>query len=116
MADYALSFYDLNMVDGFQEAVEIANSKIFEAILYTNGMDVKLGYELVACNHRTINKIEYYGIRVEGFERLDDAWLATGCASMEAQIEATKDDSLRRHLREMSYSGTLSPTPSDAQE
>ena len=33
-----------------------------------------------------------------------------------AQIEATKDDSLRRHLREMSYSGTLSPTPPDAQE
>lgn len=116
MADYALSFYDLNMVDGFQEAVEIGNSKIFEAILYTNGMDVKLGYELVACNHRTINKIEYYGIRVEGFERLDTSWLATGCASLEAQIESTKDGSLRRHLREMSYAGTLSPTPSEPQE
>lgn len=110
MADYALSFHDLNMVDGFEEAVEIQNIKIFDSILFTNGMDVKLGYELVACNHRTINKIEYYGIRVEGFERTDKAWLATGCASMEAQIEATKDDSLRHTLRAMNYQGTLSPT------
>lgn len=110
MADYALSFHDLNMVDGFQEAVDTQNSKIFEAILFTNGFDTTLGYEMVACNHRTINNIEYYGIRVEGMERLDKAWLATGCASIEAQIESTKDDSLRRHLREMAYKGTLSPT------
>lgn len=110
MADYALSFHDLNMVDGFQEAVEIENKKVFEAILFTNGMEVSLGYELVACNHRTINNIEYYGIRVEGFERTDKAWLATGCASMEAQIEATKDKSLRKELRQMNYQGTLSPT------
>lgn len=113
MADYALSFHDLNMVDGFVEACEIENKKVFEAILFTNGMDVSLGYELVACNHRTINKIEYYGIRVEGFERTDAAWLATGCASLEAQIEATNDKSLRHTLRIMSYQGTLTPTDKD---
>lgn len=113
MADYALSFHDLNMVDGFAEAVEIENKKIFESILFTNGMDVVLGYELVACNHRTINNIEYYGLRVEGFERLDTAWLATGCASLEAQIEATNDKSLRHTLRTMSYQGTLTPSDKD---
>lgn len=110
MADYALSFHDLMLVDGFNEAYETQNKKVFEAILQTNGFDVKLGYELVACNHRTINKIEYYGIRVEGFERTDAAWLATGCASIEAQIESTKDKSLRHTLRIMSYQGTLTPT------
>jgi hypothetical protein len=110
MADYALSFHDLMLVDGFKEAYDTQNRKVFEAILQTNGFDVKLGYELVACNHRTINKIEYYGIRVEGFERIDQAWLDTGCASMDAQIEATKDDSLRHTLRAMNYQGTLSPT------
>lgn len=114
MADYALSFHDLMMVDGFKEAYDTQNKKVFEAILQTNGFEVGLGYELVACNHRTINNIEYYGIRVEGFERTDKAWIATGCASMEAQIEATKDKSLRHTLRQMNYQGTLSPT--DIQE
>lgn len=106
MADYALSFHDLMLVDGFKEAVEIENQKVFEAILYTNGMDVGLGYELVACNHRTLRNIEYYGIRVEGFERTDPQWLATGCASIDAQIEACSDLALRRELRKMKYQGT----------
>lgn len=109
MADYALSFHDLNLIDGFNEAYVTSNKKVFEAILFTNGFEVSLGYEMVACNHRTINNIEYYGIRVEGFERTDTAWIATGCASMEAQIEASKDKSLRHTLRQMSYQGTLTP-------
>lgn len=113
MADYALSFHDLNLVDGFKEAHDSQNLKVFESILQTNGFDVSLGYELVACNHRTINNIEYYGIRVEGFERTDKAWLSTGCASLEAQIEATKDKTLRHTLRTMSYQGTLTPTDKD---
>lgn len=113
MADYALSFHDLGLIDGFNEAYTSSNKKVFEAILQTNGFDVKLGYEMVACNHRTINNIEYYGIRVEGFERLDAAWLATGCASLEAQIEATNDKTLRKTLREMSYQGTITPTSKD---
>lgn len=109
MADYALSFHDLNLVDGFKEAHDSQNKKVFEAILQTNGFEVVSGYELVACNHRTINNIEYYGIRVEGFERTDKQWLDTGCASMEAQIEASKDKSLRHTLRAMNYQGTLTP-------
>lgn len=99
--DYALSFHDLYLVDGFKEAQETDNRKILEAILFTNGMDVSQGYELVACKHRTINKIEYDGIRVEGFERLDKAWLATGAASREAQIKAIPDLYLRKELRNM---------------
>lgn len=101
MAEYALSFHDLMMVDGFKEALETDNKKILEAILYTNGMDTRLGYEFVACKHRTINKIEYDGIRVEGFERIDKAWIATGVASPEAQIEAIPDIHLRAELRKM---------------
>ena len=41
-----------------------------------------------------------------GLTRLED--------SMEAQIEATKDKTLRKELRQMNYQGTLSPT--DIQE
>lgn len=108
MAHYNLSFHDLSLVDGFQDAFESQNTKVLEAILQTNGMDVSLGYELVHCTHRTINKIEYTGVRVEGFERLDAAWLATGAASMEAQIEAVKDIHLRHDLRKMRSSGCAS--------
>ncbi|MND47895.1 hypothetical protein D3C80_388010 [compost metagenome] len=102
---YSLSFHDLFMVDGFKDAYESQNKKVFEAILFTNGLDTSVGYELVACNHRTINKIEYYGIRVEGFERIDKAWLATGCATIDAQIEACDDAHLRKQLRIMKYQG-----------
>ena len=107
MAEYALSFHDLNLVDGFKEAVETQNKKVFEAILFTNGMDVSLGYEIVACKHRTLNKIEYNGFRVEGLERIDEAWLATGCASMDARIEACRDPHLRHELRKLKYEGTV---------
>lgn len=105
MCDYSLSFHDLNMVDGFKDAYASQNVKLFEAILHTNGMDMAQGYELVHCTHRTINKIEYTGIRVEGFERIDPAWLATGAASMEAQIEAVRDPDLRHDLRKMRATG-----------
>jgi hypothetical protein len=104
--DYNLSFHDLFLVDGFKEAYESQNSKVFEAILQTNGMEVGLGYELEASTHRTINNILYTGVRVQGFERTDEAWIATGCASIDAQIRATRDLELRTHLRRMSYVGT----------
>lgn len=114
MADYNLSFHDLNLVDGFKDAYASQNTKLFEAILFTNGMDVSMGYELVHCTHRTINRIEYTGIRVEGFERIDKAWLATGAASIEAQIEAVKDIHLRHDLRKMRVSGCASIEASNA--
>lgn len=104
--DYNLSFHDLFLVDGFKEAYDSQNVKVFEAILQTNGFDVHLGYELEASTHRTINNILYTGIRVQGFERTDEAWIATGCASIDAQIRATRDLELRTHLRRMSYVGT----------
>lgn len=101
MTEYALSFHDLMLVDGFKEALDSGNKKILDAILYTNGMDVSLGYEFVSCTHRTINKVEYTGVRVEGFERIDPHWLSTGCASKEAHIAAIKDPHLRHELRKM---------------
>lgn len=112
--NYSLSFHDLNLVDGFKDAYASQNTKLFEAILFTNGMDVSLGYELVHCTHRTINRIEYTGIRVEGYERLDRAWLATGAASVEAQIKAVKDIHLRHDLRKMRSAGCASIEASSA--
>lgn len=105
---FALSMNDLFMVDGFRVAFESQNVKVFEAILYNNGMEISIGYELVHCEHRTLTGKVYNGIRVEGFERIDDAWIKTGAASMEAQIKAIKDIHLRHDLRKMRLSGCAS--------
>lgn len=114
--DYNLSFHDLFLVDGFKEAFESNNVKVFEAILNTNGMDVSLGYEQVHSTHRTINNILYTGIRIQGFERTDQDWINTGCASIEAQIRAVKDAETRKHLRRMNYVGTQHPSTAEAKE
>lgn len=114
--DYNLSFHDLFLVNGFKEAYDSQNIKVFEAILKTNGMEVDLGYELVASTHRTINNILYTGIRVQGFERTDPAWIATGCASIDAHIRSVKDEEVRKHLRRMNYVGTQHPSTAEAKE
>lgn len=106
--NYSLSFHDLNLVDGFKDAFASQNVKLLDAILFTNGMDITLGYELVSCTHRTINNIEYTGIRVNGFERLDANWLKSGCASIEAQIKSVGDIHLRHDLRKMQAAGCAS--------
>lgn len=114
--DYNLSFHDLHMVDGFREAYDSQNVKVFEAILQTNGMDMDLGYELVYSTHRTINNILYSGVRVQGFERTDPDWIATGCASIEAQIRSVKDADVRKQLRVMSYVGSQHPSQVEDKE
>lgn len=101
MSEYNLSFHDLYLVDGFKDAVDTENKKLFEAILHNNGMDVALGYELVACHHRTLNNILYHGIRVEGWERIDEAWLKAIGKHSDAYISAVKDPHLRHTLRKM---------------
>jgi hypothetical protein len=105
--DYALSFHDLSQVDGFPEALSSENKKVFDAILYANGMETYLGYEIVTKTHRTlVDKIVWSGPRVEGFERIDAAWIATGAASRGAEIKSIKDLSLRKELRNMSRERT----------
>lgn len=106
MVDFALSFHDLSMVDGFIEAIKCDNKKIFDEILYRNGMEVSLGYEIRSSTHRTLIGKVWTGSRVEGFERIDKNWIATGAASREAIIESTPDITLRKELREMSRERT----------
>jgi hypothetical protein len=106
MADYSLSFHDLSLVSGFTEALKCGNTKVFEEILKNNGMDISDGYEIVDCQHRTLTGRVWNGPRVEAKERIDAAWLATGCASRLAQIEAIDDPHLRHTLRKMMREGT----------
>lgn len=106
MAEYSLSFYDLGKVNGFDHAVVLGNKREVERILFENGLNVSEKYEYARNTHRTLEGKQYTGVRVEGVERTDPEWIASGCASMQAKIEAgTEDITLRHVLRRMSYQG-----------
>ena len=109
MAEYNLSFDDLYKVSGFAEAVAAAstgNDVPIKDILFMNGVDVTQPVTYASNTHRTLTGKQYTGIRVEGSERTDPEWIASGCASMEAKIEAGTDDiTLRQVLRRMKYEG-----------
>lgn len=101
MTEFALSFSDLALIDGFTEAVQSENKKVFEAILYANGMDISMGYEIETITHRNLRNQVWTGPRVTARERIDEAWLASGAASRAAIIEAIPDPHLRHELRKM---------------
>lgn len=102
MADYSLSFSDLMMIDEFKVAVKDNDQEKIRRILFENGMEVSKNYEVRVCNHRTLTNKEFNGPRFEGEERLDDVWIKSGAASLEATIESVKDASVRYDLRVMS--------------
>ena len=102
MADFALSFSDLMLVDGFKEAIKNEDVHTINRILFVNGMDVGKKVEIRSCNHRNLQGKAFNGPRYEGQERLDHAWTKSGAASMEAIIESTKDPVMRIELRIMS--------------
>lgn len=97
---FSLSFYDLAQVDGFNEAVKNQDKAAMNDILYRSGMCVDLGYDIVSCTHRVLTRKEpWTGPRVEGYERTDHAYIATGAASLDAYIASCDDASLRVDLK-----------------
>jgi hypothetical protein len=103
MTAYALSFADLMLVNGFKEAVRSDDQDTIMRVLFENGMEVSKAHSIRVCNHRTLTNKEFNGPRYEGEERLDDVWIKSGCASLEATIESAKDPSVRFDLRAMSH-------------
>lgn len=122
MVDFALSLSDLQLIDGFStefgksmagfpeqyEVVEECGERhIFIkdatvlAHLQRNGMDTDELVEIVFVQHRNLQNKVVSGYRFEGQERLDDEWIHSGCASMDALIASSKDDSMRFALRSM---------------
>ncbi len=100
--EFALSYFDLILVDGFKDAWTSQNKKMIDAILYHNGMDVEKGYEVNSYEHRTLTGKRVNGPRFEGLERLDSAWTQTGAASLDAIIAGTSDTDMRITMRKMS--------------
>lgn len=101
MTDYNLSVSDLVLVDGFKEAYARIDNETIKLFLHRNGLDTEQDYELVQVTHRNLRNQVVNGQRYEGSERLDDEWIKSGYASLEARIEAVEDPSLRRTLRAM---------------
>lgn len=97
---FALSFYDLAQVDGFNQALKDQNKPAINDILYRSGMCVDLGYDIVSCTHRVLTRKEpWTGPRFEGYERTDHAYIETGAASLDAYIASCDDASLRVDLK-----------------
>lgn len=99
MVHFSLSLFDLMKIPRFKEASKVNDVKVIEEVLYENGLDIKLGYKAVECLHRPLSSKEpFKGIRFESFERLDQDWIKSGAASLDAIIYSSGDESLAEEL------------------
>lgn len=103
MVDFSLSISDLLLVDGFKEAVEANDIQTVNRILFENGMEVGKKYNIRTIRHRNLQGKEVFCPRFEGQERIDNVWVKTGAASMDAIIANSNDPHMRKELRIMSY-------------
>jgi hypothetical protein len=95
---YSLSFYDLLQYPLFKMAAKQDDKGLMKTIFYEAGIDTSKEFELVEVLHRPASSKEpWFGLRVQGEERLDKAWLEGGVASFEAKTY-TPDASLRQAL------------------
>lgn len=95
---YSLSFYDLLQYPLFKMAAKQDDKELMKKIFWEAGVDTSKEFELVEVLHRPVSSKEpWFGMRVQGEERLDKEWLEGGCASFEAKTY-TPDASLRNAL------------------
>lgn len=107
----SLSFVDIAKIPGGIAIMQKNNKEEIDNLLYQYGFDTKYGWELVECNHRPLTSNQaVFGFRVEGIERVDQDWLDSGFASLEARMEAVKDPTLRDALLEMCRTGSADKT------
>lgn len=95
---YSLSFYDLLQYPLFKMAAKQDDKELMKKIFHEAGIDTSREFELVEVLHRPVTSKEpWFGLRVQGDERLDREWLEGGVASFEARTYTT-DASLRAEL------------------
>lgn len=105
---YSLSFYDLLQYPLFKMAAKQNDEGLMKEIFYQAGMDTSKEFELVEVLHRPVSSKEpWFGLRVQGDERLDKEWLSAGCASFEAKTY-TPDTSLRQALASLDPRNSVS--------
>ena len=98
----SLSLYDLLAQKEFNLAMREGDNKRIDELLYSVGVDVSLGYQVVERLHRPLStKQVVNGSMVIYTERTDKEWIGSGAASMEAIIASVKDSSVRAEMRAM---------------
>lgn len=98
----SLSLYDLLAQKEFNLAMREGDDKRIDELLYSVGVDVSLGYQVVERLHRPLStKQVVNGSVVIYTERTDKEWIGSGAASMEAIIASVKDSSVRAEMRSM---------------
>ena len=98
----SLSLYDLLAQKEFNLAMREGDDKRIDELLYSVGVDVSLGYQVVERLHRPLStKQVVNGSMVIYTERTDKEWIGSGAASMEAIIASVKDSSVRAEMRAM---------------
>lgn len=98
----SLSLYDLLAQPEFKKAMMEGDDKRVDELLYSVGVDLEKGYQVVDRLHRPLGTNQVVsGSVVVYSERLDEEWIASGCASMDAIINSTKDSSVRAEMRSM---------------
>lgn len=123
MVDFALSVSDLNLIDEFKEVFEASIAgfpEMYDVIeecgerhiflqdpevfkyLQANGMNTDEPVEIVFIQHRNLQNKIVSCYRFEGQERLDQEWIKSGSATLDAIICSTSDKSMRSTLRGMS--------------
>lgn len=113
---YSLSFYDLLCYPLFKMAAKQDDRELMKKIFHEAGLDTSKEFELVEVLHRPVTSKEpWFGLRVEGFERLDREWLCTSVASFEAKT-FTKDKSLVAELRSLDPRNAVSKRKDSTEE
>lgn len=101
-----LSFSDLALLD-ICKGGGCANLP-FEMLLeiaYNHGLDIKDGYEIQKGLHRNLRSQVIDCEYIIANERLDDEWIKSGNASMEAIMASSKDASMIREMKHIQNQG-----------
>lgn len=97
-----LSLYDLLLQKEFNLAMREGDYEKVDELLYSVGVDVEKGYQVVDRLHRPLStKQVVNGSVVIYTERTDKEWIRGGAASMDAVIASVKDPSVRAEMRSM---------------
>ena len=106
---YHLSLSDLYLIDNFKEVFDslprnpvhwpAGKEKDFVLkTLFENGMMPQNIEVSEPVQHRNLRNQVVLCSRIEGYERCEEAWLRSGCASLNAVIAGCRDASLRADL------------------
>lgn len=91
-----ISEADLVNLEGWKDDLPITNPKLFKEILFKHGAEVTQPIDELFDNHRmrTSNKT-HNGRRWMFTERTDREWLNSGCATIEAYMAASDEETVK---------------------